>query len=53
MQSSNSEAVKKEYSIVMDKDDNPEIVEGKREDATFSGTYEECQAEILMSFLPD
>ncbi|MEH1845241.1 MAG: hypothetical protein V7L25_09640 [Nostoc sp.] len=53
MQLPDSKAVKNKYSIVMDKDDNPEIVEGKREDAIFSGTYEECQAEILMSLMLD
>lgn len=41
------------YSIVLDENKTPEIIEGEVENAVFSGTYKECQAEILMSFLAD
>ena len=58
MQSSDSEESTKAvesklYSIVLTEDETPEIVEGEAEGAIFTGTSEECQAEILMSLLLD
>lgn len=41
------------YSVVLDENKTPEIIEGEAEEAIFTGTQEECQAEILMSFLAD
>lgn len=41
------------YSVIINKDEIPEIVEGEIENAVFSGTYKECQAEILMSLMLD
>lgn len=41
------------YSIVLDENKAPEIIKGEVENAVFSGTYKECQTEILMSLLAD
>lgn len=58
MQSSDSEeSIKTEentiYSVVLDASKIPEIVEGEVEGAMFTGTQEECQAEILMFLMLD
>lgn len=41
------------YSVVLDDNETPQIVEGEVEEAIFTGTLSECQAEILMSMLLD
>jgi len=43
----------KVYSIILDENQIPQIIEGIVENATFIGTEEECQSYVLMSLLAD